>query len=348
MKIIGIAQLGCGYWGPNLLRCFAGLHQCGLKYVVEPSPERQHYVRRHYPGVQTKAGLEQVLDDPDVTAIVVATPARSHYELARSALLAGKHVFVEKPLAMSVDEVDDLAAIADGASLILMVGHTFLYNPAVNLIKDLLGYDQLGEIYYAYSQRLNLGVIRQDVNALWNLAPHDISILCYLMQGAPESVFACGTAYIQEKVEDVVFINLRFKERVQASVHVSWLDPHKVRRLTFVGSRKMLVYDDTAEHKIAIYDKGIDQISQAQEYPFDSVAPHKLVHRSGGVVMPSLPAVEPLKEEAEHFLDCIMTGNRPLTDSNHARLVVDVLQRAQACLSSKHPGMGSSIPNDVT
>lgn len=332
MKPIHIAQIGCGYWGPNLLRSFSGLANCRVKFVVEQSVERQRYVQGGYPATRVTANLDEALNDPEVVAVIVATPARTHFEIARAALQAGKHVFVEKPLAMSVTEVDELAALADKAGLVLMVGHTFLYNPAVLYLKELLHRGELGEIYYAYSQRLNLGVIRRDVNAMWNLAPHDVSILCYLFNGAPESVCASGTAYIQPGIEDVVFMDLKFPARVQASVHVSWLDPHKIRRLTLVGSRKMVVYDDMADNKIAIYDKGIDQIAEEARMPFDSVSPTKLVNRSGDVLMPSIPSKEPLKEEAKHFLDCILHGKSPLTNAKHARLVVSVLEQGQMCL----------------
>lgn len=334
-KTIQVAQIGCGYWGPNLLRSFSGLPNCKLKYVVEQSVERQCYVRANYPTIEVTSSIDQVMHDKEVTAVIIATPARTHYDIARASLLANKHVFVEKPLAMSVAEVDDLARLAESAAVSLMVGHTFLYNPAVLYLRNIVQQGGLGQIYYAYCQRLNLGVIRKDINAMWNLAPHDISILCFLFDSAPISVAAFGTAYVQPTVEDVVFMNLLFPNKVRANVHVSWLDPQKIRRITLVGSRKMAVYDDMADHKIAIYDKGIDQIPEDDQMPFDSIAPYKLIHRSGDLLMPSIPAREPLKEEAKHFLHCIISGENPRTDARHARQVVAVLEQAQATMDAR-------------
>lgn len=337
MKEICVAQIGCGYWGPNLLRSFVGLASCRVKWVVEKRAERQEYVRRTYPSILVSADCKDALEDEEVAGVIVATPARSHFQLAREALLAGKSVFVEKPLAMSVAEVDILAALSEKRSRAVLTGHTFLFSPAVRYLKELLHKGELGHVYYAYCQRVNLGVIRSDVNAMWNLAPHDVSILCYLLGGAPETVSAVGAAYIQPGVEDVVFLNLSFPKRIQASIHVSWLDPQKIRRLTIVGSRKMVVYDDMADHKVVIYDKGIDSMPLDDSMPFDHPEPYKLVHRSGDVLMPNIPSKEPLKEEAQHFLDCIASGKRPLTDTDHARQVIGVLELADRALAQARP-----------
>src|SRR5688572_12918688 len=264
--MITVAQIGCGYWGPNLLRNLNGLADCRVKYVVDASPDRRAFVTKNYPSVETLPDMRTALGDPGIDAVVIATPAATHAALAAEALVAGKHTFVEKPLAMSTAEVDGLASVAAERRLVLMAGHTFMYNAAVRYLRELVTSGALGDIYYIYTQRLNLGVVRQDVDALWNLAPHDISIVNYLLGAAPESVIATGTDYLQPGIADVVFMQMQYPGKIRASVHVSWLDPNKVRRMTVVGSRKMVVYDDVADDKIAIYDKGID--SYVPSMPF--------------------------------------------------------------------------------
>lgn len=330
---ITLAQIGCGYWGPNLLRNFSATPQCRVKYVVEQSPERRAFVESHYPRTQAIGDVAEALADPAVNAVAIATPAATHHALARKALEAGKHIFVEKPLAMSVPEADDLIALAAKQRLTLMAGHTFLYNDAVIYLRKLVQSGELGRVFYLYAQRLNLGLIRTDINAMWNLAPHDISIALYLLGQKPVAVSASGTDYIQSGIEDVVFLTLFFADKVQASIHVSWLDPNKVRCTTVVGSRKMVVYDDIADDKIAIYDKGIDRAGS--DMPFDEVTPQKLVHRAGDILLPRIDFKEPIKREAAHFVDCILTGKTPLTGPEHARDVVAVLEAAHRSLKEQ-------------
>src|ERR671931_2592762 len=235
-----IAQLGCGYWGPNLLRNFSAQADCHVKWVAEEDPKRRAYVGANYPKTQTTPHWQDTINDPEVEAVVIATPASTHYALGKACLEAGKHLFVEKPLAMCVLEADELVHVAGARERVLMVGDTFLYNAAVRYMKQLLTDGELGEVYYIYSQRLNLGQVRTDVNAWCNLAPHDVSILLYLMEGVlPVSVSAQGVHYIQPNIEDVVFTILTWANRVTAHIHVSWLDPSKTRKMTIVGSRKM-------------------------------------------------------------------------------------------------------------
>ncbi len=329
---IQVAQIGCGYWGPNLLRNFSAIKECRVKYVVDASPERRAFVESSFPQSKAVSDIGIALEDPSVQAVIVATPARSHFALAKQTLSYGKHTFVEKPLAMSIAEVDELTALADQRKLTLMVGHTFLFNPAVSYLKRLITNGDLGQVYYAYARRLNLGVIRSDVNAMWNLAPHDVSILCHLFDSAPTSVSAHGTDYIQPGVEDVVFMQMEFPNKIAGNVHVSWLDPNKIRRLTVVGSRKMVVYDDVSDDKIAIYDKGIDCENAVPKNPFDTVPAVKFVHRAGDILLPKVHWKEPLRTEAEHFLKCIRTSETPLTGPVHARQVVGVLEQAQSSL----------------
>ncbi len=333
--MINLAQIGCGYWGPNLLRNFSSLPDAAVRFVVEASADRRRYVEANYPATAAVAELEPVLTDKSVHGLVIATPARSHFELARRGLEAGKHVFVEKPLAMTVDEVDRLDAMARERGLTLMVGHTFLYNPAVLALKALIDSGELGRIYYLYTQRLNLGVVRQDVNALWNLAPHDVSICNFLLGSAPLSAAAYGTAYLQPGIEDVVFANFEYPGQVRASVHVSWLDPNKVRKVTLVGSRRMAVYDDVAADKLVVYDKGVDSAAAqpGDPLPFDQPpADLRLVYRSGAAHVHPVPAAEPLRETARDFLAAIASGRPPRADAASGRAVVASLQAATRSL----------------
>ena len=326
-----LAQIGCGYWGPNLLRNFSALPGCTVKYVVDSSAERRAFVESNFPLTRAIESHQIILEDPSIDGVVIATPAASHYSLAKQVLDAGKHVFVEKPLATSIDEVDELARCAAKRNLIVMTGHTFVYNSAVRYVKKLIDSGELGEVRYMYSQRLNLGRIRSDIDALWNFAPHDISIIQYWL-GNPEpiSIGRQGMAYMQEGVDDVVFLSLEYPGKVIANIHVSWLDPQKVRKMIIVGSRKMVVYDDIAEHKIVIYDKGIDRRAiLGENMDFDSPRPLQFDYRSGDILIPQVKFTEPLRVEAEHFADCIRISQEPLTGLQHARSVVSILERAR-------------------
>lgn len=326
-----MAQLGCGYWGPNLLRNFSAIPNSRVKYVVDASPERRQFVQSNYPATQAVESSDVVLSDPEVSAVIIATPAATHFPLARAALEAGKHVFVEKPLATTTAEVDELGRIASSRGLVAMAGHTFIYNAAVRYVRQLIERGDLGDIRYIYSQRLNLGRIRADIDALWNFAPHDISIIQYWL-GDPEplSVHRLGMDYIQPGIEDVVFLNVVYPNKVLANIHVSWLDPQKVRKMIVVGSKKMVVYDDVAEDKIAIYDKGIDpKAILGQNMDFDRPPSPEFRYRSGDILLPQIKFQEPIRVEAEHFLDCIRKGTAPQTGIPHARNVVSILERAR-------------------
>lgn len=333
---VTLAQLGCGYWGPNLLRNFSGQENCHVKWVADENPARRSYVESTYPSTQTTDDWQVVVNDPDVDGVIIATPAASHYALTRAALEANKHVFVEKPLATSTAEADDLIQLAHSRGLVLMVGHTFLYNDAVRYTKNLVDSGDLGNMYYMYSQRLNLGQVRSDVNAWWNLAPHDVSVFLYLMDGElPATIAAHGSAYVQADIEDVVFATLTWKSGITANVQVSWLDPGKVRKMTVVGSRKMVVYDDVADDKIAIIDKGIDRVPRAGErmdYDDKDYGNFQLLHRFGDILIPRISVREPLKVESGHFVDCIRSGETPLTGPQHGRDVVAILEAGQRSL----------------
>src|SRR6266576_4101661 len=326
-----LAQFGCGYWGPNLLRNFSALPNCSVKYVVDLSAERRAFIERNFPQTSAIESCDRVLADAKVNAVVIATPAETHFSLAKQVLCAGEHAFVEKPLATQASEVDELSICAAERNLVVMAGHTFIYNPAVRYVKQLIDAGELGEIRYIYSQRLNLGRIRADIDALWNFAPHDISIIQFWL-GDPEpvSVTRQGMAYMQEGIDDVVFLNLEYPGKIIANIHVSWLDPQKVRKMIVVGSRKMVVYDDIAENKLLVYDKGIDRKAMLGEHmDFDNPQRAQFHYRSGDIVLPEIKFTEPLRVEAEHFVDCIRTAQTPLTGLRHARNVVSVLERAR-------------------
>jgi predicted dehydrogenase len=324
--MLNIAQIGVGYWGPNLLRNLVANRDCEVPCVVDLSEERQRYVQDMYPKIRVTDDVDSAFKK-DIDAVVIATPVASHYDLAIRALESGKHILVEKPLARTVDEVQRIAQVANQKQLVAMVGHTFLFNAAVRYVKKLIDSGSLGEIRYIYSQRLNLGRIRSDVDALWNFAPHDISIIQYwLGDPQPLSVVRRGVAYIQQEIEDVVFLNILYPNKIMANIHVSWLDPRRVRSMTVVGTKKMVVYDDAAENKIALYDKGIDHMAVLGEnMDYDNQHFQSFSYRSGDVVLPKINFQEPLKVEIEHFIECIQNGNQCITGIDHAQKVVEIL-----------------------
>jgi predicted dehydrogenase len=325
--MVNIAQFGVGYWGPNLLRNLVSNKRCKVTDVVDVSPERRDYVRKLYPAMAVSDDVKAVLNKSDIDAVVIATPVATHHELAMAALKAGKHILVEKPLATSIAQVDEIGTTAQKQDCVAMVGHTFLFNAAVRYVKKLIDAGELGDIRYIYSQRLNLGRIRSDVDALWNFAPHDISIIQYwLGDPVPLSVVRRGIDYIQNSIDDVVFLNIMYPNKVMANIHVSWLDPQRIRSIVLVGSKKMVIYDDTAENKIAIYDKGIDRKAQlGQNMDYDNQHFQTFDHRSGDVLLPKIDFQEPLKVEIDHFIDCIEKGSACITGIDHARKVVEIL-----------------------
>jgi predicted dehydrogenase len=332
-----VAVVGCGYWGKNLVRVLSELPGCDLRWACDISDERRHRVRERHPEVPTVDDIARVLEDSSVEAVVLATSAATHAELARRVIAAGKHLYVEKPLATTLADAEAVVAAVEDAGLTLMVGHLLLYHPAVRLLRSLLDDGELGEPQYMYCQRVNLGVVRQDENALWSLAPHDVSVMNHLLGGVPESVAARGHAYLQDGVEDVVFVNLRYPSGRMGQIQVSWLDPHKVRRMTIVGSRKMAVFDDVQpSEKVRVYDKGAEI---SQDY---ATFGEYMGLRHGDVVIPRLPSIEPLLVEAQHFLDCVREERQPDTDGRDGLDVVRVLEAASRSLAQ------DGVPVEVT
>ena len=328
---VRVGHIGLGYWGPMLLRNVVAAPEATVVAVADQDADRLAEVMSQMPRVMALRDHHEVIARPDVDAVVIATPAATHASMVEEALRAGKHVLVEKPLAMRVSDAERLVDLAAAHRRVLMVGHTFLYNAAVVRLKEYVDGGELGRVLYVCSQRLNLGRVRSDVNALWNFAPHDISILLYLLRQTPVEVVARGFAYLQDNVEDVVFMTLVFPDNVCAHVHISWLDPHKVRRMQVVGSRKMAVYDDLSpDARIVLYDRGVDRIPTADSpRDFKNFADFQLRLRSGDVSIPTFPFPEPLRVECQHFIDCICTGRTPLTDGRHGLAVVKVLAAAE-------------------
>lgn len=324
------AVAGCGYWGKNLVRNFAGLSD--LRVCCDASQDILARIQKAHPAVEVTENYDQVLARQDVDAVVLATPAPTHAELAIAALEKGKHVFVEKPLALSTADAEATVRAADAAGRILMVGHLLVYHPAVNYIKEMADSGELGEVYYLYSQRVNLGKVRSDENALWSLAPHDIAVALYLLDEEPEEVHATGQGFLQGGIEDVTFVTLRFGSGRVAHIHVSWLDPHKERRLTVVGSRRMVVFDDMEpQEKIRVYDKGVEQAGTDRAH-YETYA-ELLQLRQGDIVIPRIQAGEPLATECAEFLRAVETGIPPRSDGRDGLRVVKALEAAQDALA---------------
>jgi predicted dehydrogenase len=324
---VQVGVVGLGYWGPNLARNFAGLPGAALRWICDESGEQLERVSARFPGVRTSADLDELLSDPELDALAIATPVPTHAPLARRALAAGKHVFVEKPLAQSLADAEQVVADARESGRTLMVGHLLEYHPGVERLKELVDSGELGKVHYIYGNRLNLGKLRADENALWSLGAHDVSVVLRLADEEPVECHANGESYMREGVEDVVFCYLRFPSGLAAHLHLSWLDPHKERRFTVVGSRRMATFDDMAiERKLTVYDKGFEQdYRNYGEY----------IARSGDVWSPSVPNDEPLRLECRHFVECVSGAATPRSDGASGLRVVRVLEELQRSLAER-------------
>jgi predicted dehydrogenase len=319
-----VAVAGLGYWGPNIARNFARLSDTELAWCCDASEENRARVAEQFPGAAFTGDLEDVLADDTVDAVALATPVPSHAALALRVLQAGKHCFVEKPMAQSSADAEAVVAAAEANDRVLMVGHLLEYHPGVVKLKQLIDDGELGRTLYIYGNRLNLGKLRADENALWSLGAHDVSVLLRLAGEEPYEVEARGESYMREAIEDVVFCFLRFPSGLAAHLHLSWLDPHKERRFTVVGETRMATFDDMAlEGKITIYDKGFDERTNSYgEY----------ITRSGDIWSPRISNVEPLRTEVQHFVDCIRNGTTPISDGAAGLRVVRVLEALQQSL----------------
>jgi len=329
--MVRVGLIGCGAWGKNLLRNFANLPGCTLLTCCDESAKQVEKISPGYPGIKFTQDPREIIENPNLDAVVIVTPPASHFQLCKAAIMADKDVFVEKPLVLNTREGEELVELAEEKKKILMVGHIMEYHAATLKLKEYIDKGELGRVYYLYSSRVNLGKVRDMENALWSFAPHDISMILFLLGKEPVSVTATGQCYLQKdkEIEDVVFMNMRFDDGTMAHVHVSWLDPHKERRLTVVGDKKMAVFDDArSAEKIWIYDKGVQT---KQDY---STYGEYLSLRFGDVVIPNIPATEPLRTECEHFIECVKSRKRPRSDGRDGLRVSKVLDAAQRSLKT--------------
>ena len=330
-----IAVIGAGHWGPNLIRNFHNHLTSEVAWVVDRDAARRELTRSRYPDLRVSADAADALADPDVDGVVIATPTVTHHAIAGAALRAGKHVLVEKPLATSVAEAEELCALAEERRLALMVGHVFLFNGAIRRIKEYLAQDRLGRVFYVSMVRTNLGPIRMDVNAAWDLAAHDVAIANFWLESEPVAAAAHGGSWINSGIEDAAFIHLWYPGGVICNLHVSWLSPRKVRDITVVGEKGMLTFDDmNLPEPIRLYDK---QVADTRTPGFiDTFASFRTSIREGDILIPRVATGEPLKAECDHFLDCIATGARPLSDGRSGLSAVRVLAAIERSL--RHDG----------
>lgn len=334
---INVGVVGCGYWGPNLIRNFRSLPDCRMKTMCDISEARLAHLGALYPEVERETTFACMVDDPQLHAVAIATSVRSHFAMAKACLLAGKHVLIEKPMAASVAECEELVDIARRQGLVLMVGHTFLYSAPVRKIKEIVDNRDIGELRYISARRLNLGLFQKDINVAWDLAPHDISIILYIMQEAPESVNCRGGCHITSGIEDVTSMNLQFSKERSAIIHSSWHDPRKVREMTIVGSKRMIVYDDiVGAEKIKIYDVRVERPPH-----YDTFAAFHYAYHYGDTYSPFIKQDEPLKTECQHFIDCIRNGQLPLTSGENGLEVVKILEASS--LSLKNHGASVEV-----
>jgi predicted dehydrogenase len=337
-KAIVVGVVGCGYWGPNLIRNFRSLPDCRLKTMCDLNEARLGHLHALYPEVVAETSYERMLQDPEIDAVVIATAVRFHFPMAKAALEAGKHVLIEKPMAASTAECQQLLEIAQEKGLIVMVGHTFLYSNPVRKIREIIDNNDIGEIRYISARRLNLGLFQKDINVTWDLAPHDISIILYIMRELPYSLNCRGGAHITPGIEDVTSLTMQFSKERSAIVHSSWHDPRKIREMTIVGSKRMIVYDDIAtQEKIKIYDARVERPPH-----YDTFAEFHYAYHYGDVYSPFVKQDEPLKTECQHFVDCIRNGTTPLTGGEAGLEVVQLLEAASESLRQ------SGAPIDLT
>jgi len=321
-----IAVIGCGYWGKNLVRNFAELG--ALHTICDSDSKALSRLESLYPNVTRETSIDSVLSNDRVKGVVIALPTALHYAVTKKALLAGKDVFVEKPFTSQSSEAKELVEVSEKQNQILMIGHLMLYHPAIHILKRHIQSGDLGDIYYLYSTRVNLGQVYRDKSAFWDLTPHDISMFLYLLENVPEVLSAEGISYIQPHLEDVVFVTLKFTPNILAHIHASWLDPHKIRQLTVVGSKKMAVFDDMEpEHKLRIYDQGVVENYNNLASPLGTL---KL--RAEGVYLPRIDLAEPLSLECRHFLECVENRTRPASDGRQGLEVVSLMEKIEEAM----------------
>jgi predicted dehydrogenase len=319
--MIKIGIIGCGHWGPNHIRMFSSLPNSTVAMVADPDRTRLEYISEQYSNISIHKDYKEMVESPNVDAVVISTPTHTHYEIVKDSLLAGKHVLCEKPLCIDVKEAEELVALAKDTRRVLMIGYIFLFNRGIIKLKELLKHNELGNVYYLSAIRTNLGPIRNDVNVVYDLATHDISIFNFLLDSLPLEVSGVGVAFLQESIQDIGFISLKYPNNIIAHIRVSWLDPKKVRHITIVGDKKMATWDDLAEMgPVIVYDKGV-----IKEPYYSNYGEFQLLTREGDVIIPKVKMEEPLKAQSAYFLSCLKKGDISISNGTYGINVVKVL-----------------------
>lgn len=335
--MLNIAIIGCGHWGPNYIRNFLHLKGVGRIFCCDSKQEALKKIKSTYHDVEVLTDYKEVIKNKDIEAVVVATPSSTHFFIAKEAIQAGKNVLVEKPLALKYEECKQLEELSKKTGKVLMVAHTFIYNPAVAKIKEFIDKKMLGDIYYVHSTRTHLGLIREDVNAVWDLAPHDVSIILYFLNKMPQTVSAVGGAFLKKTREDVAFVNLKFADGVVGNIHISWADSNKVRQVEVIGSKARAVFNDLDNlEKVKLYEKGI-----STDKPYDDFGEFQYLLRDGDILSPKIDLTEPVKILCQHFLDCINDNKRPITDGKNGSDVVKIMCAIEESL--KNGGMPVNV-----
>ncbi len=329
--MIKAGVIGVGYWGPNLIRNFSENQEFDMFSCADIKEERLKMIKQKYPNLSVTKNYKEILNDPQINAVAICTPVYSHYEIAKDALKAGKHVLIEKPMTSTSDQAMELVELAEKANLTLMVDHTFIYTGAVQLIKQIVEHGEIGDLYYFDSVRINLGLFQHDINVIWDLAPHDISIMDHVINKPPEAVVATGVDHIGNGLEDVAYLTIYYPDNVIAHIHANWLSPVKIRQTLIAGKKKMVVWDDNQSiEKIKIYDTGIE-VNKTDAEIYDTL----IQYRTGDMYAPKVPNKEALADEVNHFADCIMNSKTPITDGNAGLNVVKILEASEKSIKAR-------------
>jgi predicted dehydrogenase len=329
--MLNIGVIGVGYWGPNLIRNFDGCNQTNMVIASDLKQERLGFIQKKHPALKTTLDYRDIIKDPAIDAVAISTPVFTHYELAKEALMAGKHVFLEKPMTSTSSQAAELVELAASKKLTLMLDHTFIYTGSVQLMKKLIDAGEIGDVYYFDSVRINLGLFQHDVNVIWDLAPHDISIMEHLLKTQPESVVATGADHVGKGHEDVAYLTVYFPDNVIAHIHANWLSPVKIRQTLIAGTKKMIVWDDNLPtDKIKIYDSGIT-VNRSKDEIYDTL----IQYRTGDMWAPKVPITEALSLEVNHFAECIQTGKTPITDGVAGLNVVRILEASEKSIKAR-------------
>jgi len=329
--MINVGVIGVGYWGPNIIRNFDGFEGAHMKICSDLRPQRLAFIKKKHPTIETTTDYNEIIRSSEIDAVAICTPVFTHYEIAKAALLAGKHVMLEKPMTSTSAQAQELVELADKKKLTLLVDHTFIYTGAVRLIKKYLDSGEIGDVYYFDSVRINLGLFQHDVNVMWDLAPHDIAIMDFLLNRKPEAVVATGSDHVGKGLEDVAYLTVYFSDNLIAHIHVNWLSPVKIRQTIIAGAKKMIVWDDNLPHdKIKIYDTGII-VNRTPDEIYDTL----IQYRTGDMFAPKVPLTEALSAEVAHFIECIEKGSKPITDGQAGLTMVRILEASEKSIKAR-------------